>query len=128
MYCYILTWPEIEMEEEKQWVSRLDTIVKMYALGDRYRLEGLKQEAAEQFKARLEACVEECFLEPIEELIAVIPLIYTTTPDTDRGLRDQAVEQGSLYWEVLWAQPVFKNRLTEIDDFINDVVTERGRP
>ncbi len=62
MYCYMLSWPMFKMndgmngiwKEEKQWVSCLDTIVKMYALGDRYDLEGLKKEAAEKFATRLD--------------------------------------------------------------------------
>ena len=36
MYCYTLRWPETPMEtgeDEEQWVSPLDTIVRMYALG-----------------------------------------------------------------------------------------------
>ncbi|KAF6238284.1 hypothetical protein HO173_003564 [Letharia columbiana] len=63
-------------------------------------------------------------LQPIEEFTAAIPFIYATTPETDRGLRGRAVEYGSNKWETLWAQPAFKHGLTEIGDFINNVVTE----
>ena len=133
MYCYMLSWPEFKMDdsmngfgkEDYQWVSCLDTIVKMYALGDKYDLEGLKREAAEKFATRAPRLYNEC-LGPIEEFIAVIPLIYTTTPDTDRGLRDQAVKYGRVKWETLWAQPGFKDKLAEIGDFINDIVTKLG--
>ncbi len=124
MYCYMLSWPEFKMDdsmngvwkEEKQWVSCLDTIVKMYALGDKFDIKGLK----------LATRLDEDNFWLYGEFIAVIPLIYTTTPDTDRGLRDQAVDYGSVNWKSLWAQPGFKDKLTETGDFINDIVTKLG--
>ena len=39
---------------EDQWVSCLYTIVKMYALGDKYDLKRLKHEAEERFTTRLD--------------------------------------------------------------------------
>lgn len=108
----------------------------MYALGDKFDLKGLKQEARERFVARLDDPYSDCIQATkessskplpggwlIAEFIAVIPLIYATTPGTDCGLRDLATEFGRARWKRLWAQPAFKNALTEIGDFINDVVT-----
>lgn len=54
MYCYMLTWSEFKMimnvsgKSEGQWLSWLDTIVKMYALGDKSDLRGSKQEAGDK--------------------------------------------------------------------------------
>lgn len=144
IYCYRLSWPEFKMKikqsqkGEEQWVSRLDTIVKMYALGSKLDIKELKQHAAERFTARLDEApasslqlLPRLFLgpvlgpaQPITEFIDAIPLIYATTPDIDRGLRDRAAEYGANMWKTLWAQPAFKNRLTEIGDFVNDVITE----
>lgn len=124
MYCYTLSWPEDPMESgenEEQWVSPLDTIVRMYALGDKFDLQGLKKEAGERFTAYLDN-PPSIFLQCVREFIAAIPLIYATTPGTDRGLRDRAVRYGSQYWDTLWGQTAFKDGLTEIGDFINDVV------
>lgn len=122
MYCYTISWPKTSMQSEDQWVSRLDTIVRMYALGDKFDLGGLKQEAGERFTDYLH---EPCpmFLRYNRGFIAVIPLIYATTPESDRGLRDRAVKYGSHNWGILWGQPAFKNGLTELGEFINDVVT-----
>ena len=39
---------------QDQCVSRLHTIVKMYALGNKYDLKGFKQEAEERFTACLD--------------------------------------------------------------------------
>lgn len=144
IYCYKLSWPEFKMkmkepgEREEQWISRLNTIAKMYALGHKLDMKGLKLDAGERFTARLDeppAIIVQLLpktllgpllgpLLPITEFIGVIPLIYATTPDSDRGLRDRAAEYGSRMWKTLWAQSAFKNGLTEIGSFVNDVVTE----
>ena len=122
MYCYTIKWPDTSMETEKQWVSRFDTIVSMYALGDKFALKGLKQEAGERFTDYLYEPSPH-FLQYNREFIAVIHLIYATTPESDRGLRDRAVKYGSENWGMLWGQPAFKNGLTGIGEFINDVVS-----
>lgn len=129
MYCYTLSWPEMAMEtgeDEAQWISPLDTIVRMYALGEKFDLKGLKQEAEERFTAYLYTPFPIAF-QCIREFIAVIPLIYATTPESDHGLRDRAVRYGSANWVTLWCQTAFKNGLTENGDFINDVVTRYER-
>ncbi|KAL9067294.1 MAG: hypothetical protein Q9161_006993 [Pseudevernia consocians] len=112
IHRYVLSRSELKMDATEtfwlvkdQWVSRLYTLVKMYALGDRYDLKGFKQEAEERFKARLDDW-------PIEEFIALIPLIYSSTPDTDRGLRDRAVKYGTNEWETLWGASAFRKGLT----------------
>ena len=125
MYCYTLHWSETTMESgknEEQWVSRLDTIVRMYGLGVKYDLKGLKLEAGERFTAFLDE-PSPVFLRCTREFIAVIPLIYATTPKSDRGLRNRAVRYGSDNWGILWGQPAFKKGLTDFGEFINDVVT-----
>lgn len=138
IYCYMLSWPELKMKvkdsgkSDEQWVSRLDTIIRMYALGDKFDLQGLKLEAGERFTARLD---EPSFgilrplsgpLQPITEFIVIIPLLYALTTHMDGELRDRAVEYGSKRWKTLWAQPTFRDGLTEIGEFINDVVTKRA--
>ena len=94
----------------------------MYALGGKFDLKGLKQEAVGRFMAYFNN-PPPIILQCIREFIDVIPLIYATTPKSDRGLRDRAARYGTDDWRILWGQTAFKNGLTEIGDFINDVVT-----
>lgn len=53
-YCYMLTWLDNHVPASlgvghDTWISTLDTIVKMYAIGDEYDIQGLKQAAVERF-------------------------------------------------------------------------------
>lgn len=66
--------------------TRLHVHAQMYSLGDKYDLAGLKKEAARRFINDI-AIPRDKKGETLT-LLSVIPTIYTTTPDSDRGLRD----------------------------------------
>lgn len=52
-YCYVVGWSSRKHEEEETWISDLDTLVKMYVIGDKYEMQGLKREAKERFSVQL---------------------------------------------------------------------------
>lgn len=91
---------------------------KMYAMGDKYDMQGLKLKAKENFVAHLPVSAG--------DFIAAIPVIYTSTPDTDRGLRDNAAAFAVYHWKTLFAMPDFKKAIAENVDFVNDVVEKRS--
>ena len=66
--------------------SRLHVHAHMYGLGDKYHLPALKKEAARRFSndIRIPRNVKGETL----ALLSVVPVIYTTTPDSDRRLRN----------------------------------------
>lgn len=72
--------------------SRLQVHAQMYSLGDKYDLPALKKEAARRFEEDVET-PGETKRETTLTLLSVVPLIYSTTPDTDAGLRDPVVRQ-----------------------------------
>jgi hypothetical protein len=54
----------------------------MYALGDKYQVDGLSQLAKEKFESCLHHHAHS------EDFITAVQLAYSSTPDTNRGLRD----------------------------------------
>jgi len=58
---------------------------KMYALGDKYQVEGLCDLA----KRKFETCLSEHAHS--EDFIEAVQIAYSTTPDSNRGLRDAVI-------------------------------------
>lgn len=78
---------------ETSFISELHTHVQMYALGDEYDIKDLKNEALEKFQATMKGKrgkSDEC-----TSVLEVISTIYSTTPESDRGLRDIVVAFGA---------------------------------
>ena len=80
-------------DEESSYVSELHTHAQMYALGDEYDIHDLKEEALWKFERAIEA--KEGISDELTDVIEVIPTVYETTPDNDRGLRDAVVAFGA---------------------------------
>ncbi|PVI05415.1 hypothetical protein DM02DRAFT_498558, partial [Periconia macrospinosa] len=60
---------------------------KVYAIAEKYHIQGLKFVAIENFRlATLDVIVN-------KEFCNAIDVVYTTTPDSDRGLRDLVVKR-----------------------------------
>ena len=70
--------------------TRLHVHAQMYSLGDKYDVPGLKKEAARRFDKDVEIPGDTKCKETLT-LLSVVPHIYATTPDSDRGLRDLVV-------------------------------------
>lgn len=64
----------------------LDFNASMYAMADKYDVDGLKELAKHKLFQQLGCCDPDEL--PIPGLILAIKLIYTSTPNSDRGLRD----------------------------------------
>jgi len=62
---------------------------KIYGIADKYFVKGLKQLVRENFRE----CLENSFAG--WSFYQAVNLIFTTTPDTDTGLRDLAAERVS---------------------------------
>ena len=81
--------------EAPAYVSRLHLNAQMYSIGDKYDIPSLKGKAAEKFDTavwELEFGMYHAGSNVIEEMMKVIPFIYESTPDRDRGLRDRVIE------------------------------------
>ncbi len=79
------------------FISELHTHVQMYALGDEYDIKDLKNQALEKFQATMKdkrGKSDEC-----TAVLEVISTIYSTTLQSDRGLRDIVVAFGAEHVE-----------------------------
>jgi len=71
------------------------TNVIMYAMADRYDIAPLKDLA----KSKFAACEGSSWS---RELPNLIELVYTSTPETDRGLRDALQKEYGSAWNFFW--------------------------
>ena len=81
------------------FISELHTHLKMYALGDEYGIKDLKKEALGKFQAIMKGKKgksDEC-----TAVLEVIPTIYSSTPESDRSLRDIVVAFGAEHVETM---------------------------
>lgn len=87
------------------YVSRLHINAQMYSIGDKYYIPSLKEKAAEKFEAAIwepKYGIYHNGSKLVDEMLKVIPLIYESTPDRDRGLRDRVIEVAT------WRQTKFE--------------------
>ncbi|KAF2822990.1 hypothetical protein CC86DRAFT_74538 [Ophiobolus disseminans] len=68
-----------------QVLNPLTIHASMYALGDKYHVEGLSQLA----KTKFESCIQDHAHS--EDFITAVQTVYSTTPDSNRRLRDVVV-------------------------------------
>ena len=92
----------------------------MYAVLEKFDMQGMKKVAEEKFGKALKAW-------PIsnrkhKEVLDVTPIVYDTTPGKDRGLRDQVVAYLVERWKEFTALPDFKTFMAENIELILDVV------
>ncbi|KAM0799433.1 hypothetical protein BDR22DRAFT_890328 [Usnea florida] len=107
-------------EEEPSHISELYTHASMYALGDEYGISDLKEEALWKFKRTMEA--KEGDEDELESVMEVVPVVYTTTLSSDRGLRDAVVAFGAKNLNRMKDLSVFESAVTQVPAYIIEVL------
>jgi hypothetical protein len=83
----------------------------MYALGDKYQVDGLSQLAKEKFESCLHHHAHS------EDLITAVQIAYSTTPDSNRGLRDSVMDAFRVHFKTDVASiPGAEAKLDTIDE------------
>jgi hypothetical protein len=83
----------------------------MYALGDKYQVEGLSSLAKEKFECCLHHHAQS------EDFIAAVQIAYSTTPDSNRGLRNSVMEAFRTHFQTDIASiPGAEAKLDSIDE------------
>jgi hypothetical protein len=102
-------------QRRKNVTSSLQLNARVYAIADKYGVEGLKSLAQHKFEVRL----HEIDLET--DVFAVINEVYSSTPNSDRRLRDLIVAK--MYSEIkFWVmQEAFLNCFHHSSDFCKDL-------
>jgi hypothetical protein len=99
------------LETHVQIANPLTIHATMYALADKYQVLGLSQTAKVKFEQTLNQHVDS------EDFIAAVQLAYSTTPETDRGLRDAVVQAFLVYYKVdITELPGMESKLDTIDE------------
>ena len=107
-------------EEEPSHISELHTHASMYALGDEYGILDLKEEALWKFKRTMEA--KKGHEDELESVIEAMPIVYTTTPSSDRGLRDAVVAFGAKNLERIKDLSGFESVVAQVPSYIVEVL------
>ena len=119
-YLYELDYSDGKVTSKRHgdshYISPLDTNVKMYAMGEKFGIDGLKQLAKEKFEVAFESVPTT----KLGQFLDVIPEVYNSTPDTDEGLRELAVmlpltREGS--YKHLTNLPGFKSTIIQNPEF-----------
>ena len=99
-------------KEEPCHVSELHTHASMYALGDEYDILDLKEEALWKFKRTMEAI--KGHIDEFTSVVEVVSTVYSTTPSSDRGLRDAVVAFGANNLERIKNLSDLKSAVTQV--------------
>ncbi|KAF5649338.1 kelch 8 [Fusarium sp. NRRL 52700] len=93
---------------------------KVYQIGDKYRIETLKQHSLDNFKSVIKEA--EATAEYASDLADAITTVYTTTPSEDRGLRDIVMESSCKVLDELMSNEAFQEGLEMNGDFSADLL------
>ena len=88
---------------------------KVYGIADKYDVTTLKLQAKEKFKQAAETCWR------MDDFPHAITEVYSSTPATDRGLRDVVTRVVCGHIDVFLEKQEFKNVLEETVSFAADV-------
>lgn len=138
-YFYVLDYEDEDEEEETTMVN-----AQMYAMADRYGIHGLKILAMSKFSMGLHDRFHDRFIdvedwfrdEPdqkseLEEselnvLLACVEIVFTSTPDTDRRLREELTKFTVKLQSVmtLTDKPIFKHICQRFPAFAFEIIRE----
>ena len=98
-------------------LSLLFVNASMYSVGDKYGIDGLKSVASENFAIILKRPEWHANSIHIQFLSPVTRYIYCSTPETDKGLRNQVIAYAKLHLKYLLTLKAFKAVLAEFPEF-----------
>lgn len=121
-YAHILRQSEFSLNDGNKLRSESSTLLLgrafMYSIGEKYGIDGLKNVASESFAALLEQREWHTGWNSsgisIGSLGLAIKHVYSSTPESDRGLRDQVVGYVKTHLEPLLSLEEFKMVLAEV--------------
>jgi hypothetical protein len=115
-YFYTMGYNENWSGQPEQYISRLQVHARMFALADKYDIEGLRQLSLGKFRKANSAL----------ELLESVPDVYTLTPPSLRALRDAAALCFKLdlknHIQNQSVREVYERIATEHPDFVKDVL------
>lgn len=112
--CFVRTFPTTSTDlvalYRTQVAEPLSIHADMYALGDKYQVKGLCTLAASKFSACLHHHWDS------KDFITAVQAVYSSTPDSNRGLRDVVVKAFQKYFDTdVTKDPSIEAKLHKID-------------
>ncbi|KAL8948051.1 MAG: hypothetical protein Q9222_005732 [Ikaeria aurantiellina] len=92
---------------DRVMVSALSNNILIYALADKYDIEGLGELSQTKFEIRSADEWE------VEDILTILPQVYKATPSSDRGLRDIILKVCSQHMDGLMMTGMFRQILLE---------------
>lgn len=120
-YCYALSYNNRRYKTDPV-DTNMDTLHQhacMYNMGHKYNLPGLKLEAIKNFdKASFSA----------SELVEILAFVYSSTPETDCGLRDAVVNRGFNNWPTLAKETNMEDVIVKNPKWAVDIIAKTSKP
>ncbi|KAI0173168.1 BTB/POZ domain-containing protein [Hypoxylon sp. FL1284] len=92
--------------------------VRVYTTADFFLMDELKAYALERFKSKLQRLwVSELFVDCIRE-------VYSSTSESDKGLRDAVAQAAKEHSSDLWLKKAFQTLVREVGDFAVDLLAK----
>lgn len=110
----------------EKYVSAFKVNAEMCSLGDKYGIKGLQKVAAAKFQTALNKYKGTA--SESTTLLGAISWAYSTTPDTDRTLRDIVFDLARHHWKSLIGRSDIKSFMTRHPSFVIDVVGKMCDP
>jgi speckle-type POZ protein len=105
----------------KERASPMIFNVEVYSIADKYGVLALKSRAKEKFDRIVKTCWD------IDDFAHAITEVYSSTPSTDRGLRDTVIEVARNNISTLLEKKDFRSVLEETVGFAADVTQLMNR-
>ncbi|KAG8533632.1 uncharacterized protein KY384_001373 [Bacidia gigantensis] len=113
-FCYGLSYSPQKAAVDNVWISAAHTHAMVYSLGDKYAVNGLQEYASLRFETELKKALSSAFWaarrdgsnlqdavgKALEGFDETVKAVYTTTPDSDRALRDIIVAFINEKWKM----------------------------
>ena len=98
---------------------------EMYALADKYEMSGLKTAAQNKFGNNMDLWLSWTASRSVGSFPSLISLVYSSTPISDRLLRDRVVAYAQEAWKLIPREEVLKTMLAANLDFALDMVNSK---
>ena len=129
-FCYLIpSFSTQKYPNETDWKSPAHTAAELYAFGEKYGMEKLKEAAKTSFEGFMRTDLgRESKLEGPDDICSLTPLVYEGTPDSDRGLRNPLAEYIQQEWDFLVKTQDLKQVLLKNPEFSFELLLLGRKP
>jgi len=125
-FCYGIDYSAgAHRAAEPDHISRAHTHAEMYALAEKYGMQGLKKSAKANFSSEIQVWVDYTGAATMPRFTELVSFIYDEIPASDRPLRDLVIAYAYKDWKLLSRQKEFMAFLAANFDFAFDMIDSK---